>query len=326
MNTCYQRGLLRRDEAVRHGISDDHLRHLCARGSWRRLRRGTYVYGEALTGLDAAQRHRLRVTAAARDVSADSIVSHHSAAVIYGAPVPTSCLRRVAVTRNRCGGGRIREHSEVHSASVDAVAEVEGLLLTTPARTVVDLARSLPFEPAVVAGDALVRRYGVQPNQLHAELHAAKGRRGVEAARKAVDFLDPRSESVGVSRSRIMFRRLGLTPHTQGDVCTEDGYPLARVDFYFGDGAVVGEFDGPMRYGRLLRAGTHTAAAVAAERRREQLLRDCGLQVVRWTWDELCGNDVSLRVRLALAQRTHRRAVVRPAPLPTPEPVCIRQF
>jgi hypothetical protein len=49
----------------------------------------------------------------------------------------------------------------------------------------------------------------------------------------------------------------------------------------------VGEFDGLVKYGRLLRPGQTPGDAVVAEKRREDRVRDEGLRVVRWTWDEL---------------------------------------
>ena len=42
-----------------------------------------------------------------------------------------------------------------------------------------------------------------------------------------------------------------------------------------------------MKYGRSLRPGQDPGEAVYREKRREDALHDLGLQVVRWTWDEL---------------------------------------
>lgn len=44
--------------------------------------------------------------------------------------------------------------------------------------------------------------------------------------------------------------------------------------------------DGKVKYGRYLRPGQTPGDAVFAEKRREDALRDYGLEVVRWVWDE----------------------------------------
>ena len=49
----------------------------------------------------------------------------------------------------------------------------------------------------------------------------------------------------------------------------------------------VGEFDGRVGYGRLLRPGQDPGDAVFREKLREDALHDEGLHVVRWTWQEL---------------------------------------
>jgi hypothetical protein len=49
----------------------------------------------------------------------------------------------------------------------------------------------------------------------------------------------------------------------------------------------VGEFDGRVEYGRGLRPGQSPADAVVAEKRRQEALRDLGLEVARWYWDEI---------------------------------------
>ncbi|MBB5911651.1 hypothetical protein BJY24_000518 [Nocardia transvalensis] len=321
-------GIHRRRVAVRHGVSDAEIRRRCSGGRWLRLRRGSYADEAAFAGLDAVARHRVLADAVLPELSAEAILSHQSAAVVYGAPVWVALLDRVDVTRNRRNGGRIRPGTKVHCAPVETVAELDGFVLTTPARTIVDLARTVPFEAAVVAGDALAREYGVTPGDLAVELEAAKRRHGIAAARRVVGFLDPHSESAGESRSRVMLRRLDLPrPRCQGDVYG-DGRLLGRVDFFFGDTGVVGEFDGRVKYGRLLRPGEQPGDAVFAEKKREDALRATGLQVVRWTWDEIPTDEVATRLRAALtrARRSRPDAVIRQAPLPEPKPLALHEL
>ena len=61
----------------------------------------------------------------------------------------------------------------------------------------------------------------------------------------------------------------------------------AVTDFYWEEFRTVGEFDGKVKYVRSLRQGEDPGEAVYREKRREDALRDLGLKVARWTWDEL---------------------------------------
>ncbi|GAB2708478.1 hypothetical protein [Nocardia thraciensis] len=322
-------GVRRRQEVIRSGVSDAEIRRRCLGGRWRRLRRGSYTDEAGFAGLDAMARHRVLADAVLPDLSTDAILSHQSAAVVYGAPVWVALLDRVTVTRNRRNGGRIKATMKVHCAPVDTVAELDGFVLTTPARTIVDLARTTPFEAAVVAGDALARDYGVPAADLATELELAKRRHGIDAARRVVNFLDPRSESVGESRSRVMLRRLGLPmPQSQGDVYSGGGRMLGRVDFYYGETGVIGEFDGRVKYGRLLRPGEAPGEAVFAEKKREDALRSSGFQVVRWTWDEIPTGEVATRLRAAHTRAQHTRpdGFICQSPLPKPKPLSLRNL
>ncbi|WP_344805970.1 hypothetical protein [Microlunatus ginsengisoli] len=67
----------------------------------------------------------------------------------------------------------------------------------------------------------------------------------------------------------------------------EFGRLLARCDLGWEEHGTVGEFDGKVKYGRLLRPGQRVEEVVYAEKLREDALRDHGWQVVRWTWDDL---------------------------------------
>ncbi|MFE9578035.1 hypothetical protein ACFYO1_16730 [Nocardia sp. NPDC006044] len=158
----------------------------------------------------------------------------------------------------------------------------------SPARTVVDLARTLPFEEAVVVGDAAMREYRLGTTDLLEFLDYWPRRPGAAKARRAIMFMDARSESPGESRSRVRMHVAGLpAPKLQHVVTDTQSNFLARVDFALPELGIIGEFDGRAKYGRLLRPGTTPAQAVYEEKLREDALRAQNLQVLRWTWPDL---------------------------------------
>ena len=82
---------------------------------------------------------------------------------------------------------------------------------------------------------------------------------------------------------------------------TAAGELIGYTDFGWPQLRTVGEFDGQVKYGRLLRPGQEPGDAVFAEKLREDRLRDQGLSVVRWTWSDLARfAPVADRLRRAL--------------------------
>ena len=78
------------------------------------------------------------------------------------------------------------------------------------------------------------------------------------------------------------------TPTVQVEVRSEvTGGLVARSDFGWEDQKTVGEFDGMVKYGRLLKPGQQPGDVVFKEKLREDRIRDEGFRVVRWTWHEL---------------------------------------
>ncbi len=169
--------------------------------------------------------------------------------------MPRRLLARVHVTRERCGGHVTRHLFErgqrLPSTHVDAggAFPVTGL-----ARTVIDLARTLPFDWALAVADAGLAR-GVRVGELEGLLTELPRGAGNPQARAVLRLADARSESAGESRSRALFIRAGLpTPRLQYEVWGH-GVLLGRADFAWEAPWVLGEFDGAVKYGRLVRPG-----------------------------------------------------------------------
>jgi hypothetical protein len=100
-----------------------------------------------------------------------------------------------------------------------------------------------------------------------------------------------------------MMHRAGLpAPELQVEVTAADGRALGRSDFGWHRGQLLGEFDGRLKYGRLLKPGETPGDAVFDEKAREDALRDGGSRVVRWTWAELAEPTIVVeRIRRAIA-------------------------
>jgi hypothetical protein len=284
-----------RSELLAAGYTDEELRRARRTGKVVAIRRGAYVPSTDERLDDAAARHGLAVRAAIAQLPPGAVVSHVSAAVLLGLRVWGVPLTRVHVTRSRESGGRRGRQVHVHAAPLrsDEIVEVDGVPVTVPARMVVDTARRAPFTGSVVIADAALQAGLVDPAALTSAAERARGRPGVAQARRVVAFAQCGGHSVGESRSRVLLARAGLPPPVlQWPVTDGAGRHVGTTDFAWPELGVVGEFDGLVKYGRLLRPGQSPGDAVVAEKFREDRLRDEGLRVVRWIWRELDDFDL----------------------------------
>lgn len=276
--------IIRRPEHLAIGGTDAEIRRTCSSGEWTRVHRGAYTSTAQLSELQAHDRHRVQVRAVAAAARPDAIISHTSAAVLHGFELWNTSLSRVHLTRNRRGGSRYSDHRHVHSAMFtdDEVTVADGLAVMTPARTVVDLARSLPFEQALVAGNSALHRTPLTIDEIEGILARIPRHPLHRHAFHVIGAMDGRLESVGESRSLALFVRERLPiPEPQVQLGN------ARVDFLWREHRTIGEFDGRVKYGRLVPAGRTPEDVLWEEKLREDRLRAEGWQVVRWTWADL---------------------------------------
>jgi hypothetical protein len=294
-------------ELLAEGWGFHELDRMVRAGEVQRIRRGAYEWASAKP-LARREQHRRLIAATLRQTSVDAAVSHMSAAVLHQLPIWNNQLARVHITRDGSGGGKVRRYVHLHVAPLPAtdVCEIEGQRVTTLARTVLDLLRTLTMERSVPIGDAAVR-LGLNLEDLAEVAGRCIGWRGTLQARRAMNFLDPRSESPGESYSRVVFHRIGMpAPVPQYEVW-DRGVLVGRTDFCWEEFRTLGEFDGMEKYGRLLKPGQTAADAVFEEKRREDALRDLGWQIVRWIWQDLYHPE-DLRHRLERAFERGLRA------------------
>jgi very-short-patch-repair endonuclease len=116
----------------------------------------------------------------------------------------------------------------------------------------------------------------------------------VKQARRVVAFADERAGSVLESAARVVFDEFGIDPPDL-QVTIHLPRDAFLVDFYWPEHRVVVEADGLAKY----TADTD----LAAQFRRDRLLRDAGYKVVHFTWRELTKTPelVITRIRQAFS-------------------------
>jgi hypothetical protein len=294
-------------ELLAEGWSHAELDRMTRAGELQRIRRGAYECGPARS-LDRRDEHRRLMAATVRQTCIDAAISHMSAAVLHHLPIWNDRLGKVHLTRDQPGGGKVRRYVHLHVAPLAEidVCRIDGQRVTTLARTVLDLLRTLTMERSVTIGDAALR-LGLTLEELAEVAGRCIGWRGMLQARRAMNFLDVRSESAGESYSRVILDQIGMPrPIPQYEVWN-NGFLVGRADFGWVEFRTLGEFDGKEKYGRMLKPGQTPADAVFAEKRREDALRDLGWQIVRWIWQDLYHPE-ELRHRLERAFQRGLRA------------------
>jgi hypothetical protein len=283
-------------EAERLGTGRE-LRALHSRGAVVRLATGAFIDRSAWESLDSDGRYRARVHAAALISSPGAQFSHDSAAALWRLP---SIGRWPVVSHeliDRSAGGTSRVGIARHALGRDPLATVvDGVLVTSLTRTLIDMAATAPFVRSVAMIDDGLRmprpgdfRDGlVIPTQL--ELLGAHDAllpfRGSTRARRAICFGDGRSGSPLESFSRVQFSALGYpAPEQQVRFDDEFGF-IGVVDFYWRELGLIVETDGDSKYtdARKFQRDMTLEQVLRTEKQREDRLRRQSRSFARIGW------------------------------------------
>ncbi len=282
-----QDGVVSREQAPASGLTPGLIRHRLATGHIHLLHRTVYAVGhEAVSGRGQAR-------AALLAIGPGSVASHRWAASLQGMlPAPRG---PVHVTRER--KARSRPGIVVHKAKLpqEDRAARQGLALTSPARTLLDLAETEDENTIERAlGQAEVDRL-ISFELLESALQRWTGRRGVPVLR---DLLDDGSAGLGGTLSWLethfvpLVRKAAL-PLPELNVFVHG----LQVDALWRRQRVVVELDS--------RRFHHTATRFERDRARDASLAAHGFVTLRFTYRRVMREAFAVIAELSAALR-HR--------------------
>lgn len=237
-------------DAERRGVS----RHRLRTGAFDRLAHDLYVpAGTTASLLDQCR-------ALAHVLPPDHAYCFGTAARLEGLPLPTAFDDRIHVA---VPAGHVvpnRPELVTHTLLLPPahVTVIDGVRVTTPPRTFLDLAVRLRETALVALGDAALHLGVVTHEELMAVVDGAVRRRGVVMARCAVRRLDGRAESPPESMTRVWLEDARLPFATpQAVIVDRAGGFVARVDLLIESYRIVIEYEGAYhrdrdQYGRDL--------------------------------------------------------------------------
>lgn len=285
--------------AVALGYDRKTLSRLVEQQVLRRPFTGVYVDAEV------ADTPETRAHAARLVMRPDMVLCDRTAAWLWGEdvfayaeldgpmPLETYTLRGHRATGRRgCAGGS-------RDLKPEDWCKIEGVRVTTPLRTALDLGCNLPRRDALAAMDALARAHGFTKHELTQLLGRYRRRRGVVQARELVALVDSRAESQPESWMREVIAAHGLAmPELQHWVVI-NGVPTYRLDLAYVRAKIAIEYDGEE---------FHTAPADRArDEERRARLRAQGWYIIVLTKSSFTSDAIDAWVRElreVLAERT----------------------
>lgn len=241
----------------------------------------------------ARTRALARIDALARQSHADIVVSHTSAALLWGLTLWATPTTTHVTQRSRPGAERDRMVARhVRPLPPESITTIHGVPVTSLARTVVDCATLLPPLAGLVTADSACAA-GVDQDEVAELLAASVGARHIRRARAVLAHADPGAESAYESASRFVVLRDGLpVPQTQVPVETHVG--TVWSDWGWPEFRLLAEYDGEGKY------MADPDGSFVAEKRRHDALQEAGHHVVRVTKHDLRGTALSTRLLLHL--------------------------
>ncbi len=285
------RGFFSRAQALDSGETDRTLRRALRQGQIVRLRQGMYAPAEDLAQLDESARHLLLARSVLASQRGRVALTGPSAALLHGLDVWGHDLSVVHLLRLDQSTGRRSPDVVHHVASPQPardVVEHEGLLTVDPIRAAWEVARLSSLESAVVTLDSFLRRHPDLADPVWDLAQSFQAHPKSRVARLAVRLARGGAESPGESLTRVACYRFGVpAPILQYEVVDASGSVLGRSDFYWEQYRHLAEFDGKIKYERLLKPGQSASDCVVAEKRREDAFRATMRGMSRIIWAEV---------------------------------------
>ncbi|HKG37665.1 MAG TPA: type IV toxin-antitoxin system AbiEi family antitoxin domain-containing protein [Conexibacter sp.] len=264
-----QHGVVSRSQLLDAGIPPTTLRDRVERRQLVPLHRGVYAVGHAHLRPNG---YRL---AAVLAVGPGAVLSHRDAAALHGLRSGGGTRIDVSTPAERCNTAKIRVHGR-RALDIRDITTVDGIQVTTIARTLVDLAE-------VVAADALRKALSEAERQrlldttgIEEALEHRRGRRGTATAKLRAALVELRQHGATLTRSHLEDRFLTLLdahdlprPATNAHVSGYEGDAVWRA------ARLVVELDGW--------DGHKTRRAFQHDRTKGNVIQAAGYALLRFT-------------------------------------------
>jgi very-short-patch-repair endonuclease len=275
-----QHGVVTRGQLIEIGLTDDGIARRVRDGRLHRVHQGVYALGRPTLTTKG------RFLAAVVSCGSKAALSHRSAAVLW-ALVPERGPR-IDVTVPRGGERRRRGAVILHRSALPAgdVTTKDGIPLTTPGRTLIDLADVLPRRPLERALD--------EAAYLRLDLGGLAPRNGRRGCGVLATVLARHDAGATRTRSELEERMLRLCRRFRLPApevnATVEGY---TADFVWREQRLIVETDGWEAHG--------TRSAFERDRRRDADLLAAGWRVLRISYARLERKPEWVAERIAAA-------------------------
>lgn len=268
-----QHGVVTRTEALSLGLTPSAIDRRCRKGVLRRLHDGVYAHAAVPAGL------RQTLLAICRWAGGGTAASHRSAAHLWRFDGYDDSILEISGPR-RLRSSKVISHVTI-PIPIEDMRQVEGIPVTSPERTLVELAAVEGPDRLEDALDTALRRRLTTVRRMQLRVRAEGGRKGIGKLRKLLAERDGEgrpSESRFETRLHRVLDDHGLPPTRQFTIWNGGDF-VARVDFCFVEAKLIVEADGYQWHS--------SRRAWQRDRERRNELTEMGWRVIQLTWDDV---------------------------------------
>jgi len=272
-----QHGLITRKQALALGLSRSAIQRRVRAKRWIALRRGVYCFA------GTPKTERRDVLEACLASGEDAVASHFTAGVLWDLDEVWRHRDKHVLTLHQKGRRRragVVAHGTRALGPGDR-AVVDGIPVTPPARTIIDLAGIIPEEKLALTVMDAARRELIEPEKFREDVLSLGRVRGRDKLRRIVEgktFCEFH-ESRGEARAIQALVRAGLQDFVTSQVIVHRGEVLADTDLLIPESRVVIQFDSLRHH--------WTDARRARDLEETRRLRRASFEVIRPMWKDV---------------------------------------